>query len=184
MVFLGIMKMSVQMPHITKIKIESALGWIRRPSHGSPAGAFGIFGLVRRSCPLTGLALQTPFANSRSCVAGLPQHGAERERVGEGFVELVAAHVGVALRQTGQQRSPRRSADCRAAIMLCQLHALARQRVNLRRGKERHTTVMQRSTLVLIKGANVAVTKIIAEDENNVGFAHRLDRKSTRLNSS
>ena len=76
--------------------------------------------------------------------------------------------------------------------MLHQCRAILRKRVDIRRAEEWHAAIVQRGALVLVKDANVAEAKIVAEDKDDVwarrtrcrsrgGSGFRADlRRSTR----
>jgi len=124
--------------------------------------------------------LQSPLPDGGGAISRLPQHGREGVIIGQGLVELVVAHRGVALVETAEKRSPRRSADRGGRIVVSQSGARRGELVE-RRGSHRR----QRSRLLasgLEEGTEIAVAEVVRQNEEDVraGRSRRLPVNHTR----
>jgi hypothetical protein len=117
-----------------------------------------------------GHASDAPFADGDGVVVGLLHHRAQGHSRRDGPVEFVVADVAMALREPGHERSARRCADGGGGIMLAHHKAAAREIVDVGSGEERFAGALAR---VLVEDADITVTKVVAEDEEDVGFGRR-----------
>ena len=111
-----VMFVAVHVAHVSEIIIEAAVQRVRRPV-GRPAFR---------------LSLQAPLTDRRGRVARLTQYGGERVVVCDRLVELVVAHIGVALMHAREQRGPRGRADRRRTVVVRQARAFVGETVELR----------------------------------------------------
>ena len=99
-------------------------------------------------------------------VGVLFQNGRDSMIIFQGFIELVVANVGMALAEAEQNGSAGGSADRRGAIVLHEEHAFVGHAVPVGRLEGGFAG----RALILPELADVAVTEIIHQDEDDVGF--------------
>ena len=155
-VFLRIVPVPGNVRQVAEVRVEAAIQWMPREAVGRGGGS---------------RALQAPFADAGGGVAGVFQHAGEGVVVLQRLVELIVAHVGVALMHTQNQRRARGRADGRGAVMVAKLDSFFGQHVEIGRLKGRHVRLAGLTPFVLKEHADIADAQVVGQDEDDVGLA-------------
>jgi hypothetical protein len=154
------MEMSILVRDVSKVIIKPAM---RGESRHILRLRFFRFGTA-----LGRTTLQSPFANRRRRVTRAAHDCPQRVVILQRLIELIVAHIRVPLMDAQEQRSPRRRADRRGAVVMPQLHPFRRELVDIRRRMPRLRTISFLASKILEKNAVIPVTEIVRQNKNDI----------------